>query len=769
MKRIVLLLTALLLATSAAAAQSLAFTDVTVIDVEEGVAEPGMTVVVSGDRISTVGETGTVQVPSDASVIDASGEYLIPGLWDMHAHTSSIPITRDIFFPLFIANGVTGIRNMEADCFESEQPDCIKEGFADPYPSIYEFKSWREEMEAGTLIGPRVVAASAMLDGPDPDEQSTPFRPATAEHARQHARILKKRGVDFAKIYNFIPREAYFAFADEANRLGLPFAGHVPEGVKASEASEAGQRSIEHAGFTNVAEECSAREDELRRRLRAELESDEPQLIPVWLDMVESYDAAKCAKVYETLVRNGTWVTPTLVAGERLPGEIEFDWRDDPRLRYLPREERELWGDMEEDFDATENDPHAQTLAQFEREVTREMHRAGVPLLAGSDAGTTGAFAGFGLHDELEVLVAIGLTEAEALRTATLEPARYLEAVDTQGTIEVGKLADLVLLEANPLKDITNTRRIAAVITRGRLFDRAALDGLLADVEQAASGEREANRDSVSATAAPTADAARSDTVHVALPTGETETDRANVQAAFDAVRPGDTVLFAPGTYLLGAGARLTVPDVTGLGHAEGTVLRGCDPEAFTAEAYTSGSVQFECTGLYVQTERQTIRGLTFEYTWHGIVVGPFPASAEVARAASQGEAQLAPYPSGGQRIEGNTFRASPNGIRFRGIGEDVSVVRDNDFVDVFHAIGIYGAPLHFLGNRVTVEEPGRVPNSRHPGSAILVSPGRKDCSGHVVASNRVECTPAPSTSWHVTGKRAATSRSATTPSRCAA
>lgn len=486
MKQTALLLGILLLAVGPATARSLAITDVTVINVEQGVAEPGRTVIAMGERITSVGPSSEAEIPANATVVDGRGKFLIPGLWDMHAHTSSIPITRHIFFPLFIANGVTGIRNMAADCFESEQPDCIQDGFAAPYPSIFDFKAWREEIAAGTLVGPRVVAGSAQLDGPGPREPSTPFRPGTVEHAREHARILKERGVDFAKIYNFIPRDAYSAFADEANRLGLPFAGHVPEGVRASEASELGQRSIEHAAFTNVAEECSAREDELRRRLRAELDSDEPQVIPLWVEMAESHDAVKCAAVYETLVRNGTWVTPTLVAGERLPGEVEFDWREDPRLRYLPREEREYWGDAAEEFDATEGDPRAQTLARFQREVTREMQRAGVPLLAGSDAGSTGVFAGFGLHDELAVLVAIGLTEAEALRTATLEPARYLAAVDTQGTVDVGKVADLVLLDANPLEDISNTQRIRAVVADGRYFDREALDELLAGVELAA-------------------------------------------------------------------------------------------------------------------------------------------------------------------------------------------------------------------------------------------------------------------------------------------
>lgn len=229
------------------------------------------------------------------------------------------------------------------------------------------------------------------------------------------------------------------------------------------------------------------------------------------------------------------------------------------------------------------------------------------------------------------------------------------------------------------------------------------------------------------------------DTVWIAPPTGVKDRDRANVQAVLDSVRPGDTVLFDAGMYVLGEGVYLRVPDVTVLGHPEGTVLRGCEPEAFEVEEADFLSLVFGCTGFFVQAERQTIRDLTFEYAWHGMVVGPYPSTPEEAAAT---EGILAPAPAGGQRIEGNTFRATPNGMRVMGMGDDVSVVRDNDFIDVFHAIGIYGPPLHFLDNRVTVTEPGRVPTSGHPGSAILVSPQHTDCSGHVVAGNTVEGYP---------------------------
>jgi hypothetical protein len=242
---------------------------------------------------------------------------------------------------------------------------------------------------------------------------------------------------------------------------------------------------------------------------------------------------------------------------------------------------------------------------------------------------------------------------------------------------------------------------------------------------------------------APVGSAVAMDTLRVAPPTGTPEIDRANVQAAFDSVSAGEAILFAPGTYMLGAGATLTVPDVTVLGHPAGTTLQGCEPEAFDVPDAERLSVVFGCGGLVVRAERQTIRNLTFQYAWHGIVVGPYPASLEEAM-AMQTQGLPEPFPVGGQRIEGNTFRATPNGMRVLGVGDEPSVVRDNDFIDTFHAIGIYGPPLHFVENRVSVEDPSRVPNSRHPASAILVeaqTPGT-DCSGTRVADNSVEGHP---------------------------
>lgn len=227
--------------------------------------------------------------------------------------------------------------------------------------------------------------------------------------------------------------------------------------------------------------------------------------------------------------------------------------------------------------------------------------------------------------------------------------------------------------------------------------------------------------------------------LHVAPPSGEVDVDRAAVQAAFDSVRSGDTVVFGVGRYLLGGGATLQVPGVTVMGHPDGTVLRGCEPEAFDIAPTELPSLVMSCTGLYLQAERQTIRNITFEYMWHGLVVGPYPTTVEEL-VATQGV--MPPYPAGGHTIQGNTFRSTPNGIRMLGVGEEVSVVSDNHFVDVFHAIGIYGPPVQFVGNRITVTDPTAVPTSRHPGSAILVSSGQTDCTGHVIAENSVEGYP---------------------------
>jgi imidazolonepropionase-like amidohydrolase len=469
-------------------AQTIAITNVAIVSPQSGAIQSGQTVIVGAGRIVEVGPSTEVEVPDGATRVPGDGRYLIPGLWDMHVHPGSHSNARDIVYPLSIALGVTGMRNMQGDCL-----DCGLD------------HSWETELARrqavadGTLGGPRVVASSDFAGSHGQavewtERGSSPEAPGTPDDARAFVRLARERGADFIKIYDMLPREAYLAAVDEAKTLGLTFAGHVPVEVQASEASDLGQASIEHPRTFGVLIECSAREDELRARLVEEFakapagerfDSAGSTILPLLLAMAESYDPPKCEQLAQRFVQNGTWIVPTLMTG-REPGEVGPDWRSDPYARFLTTEEREFseWYEEELALDLGEGRGDL-PVRLWERDVTRALYEAGVKILAGSDAGAL-VYWGIGLHQELELLVSAGMTEADALRAATLGPAEFLEATDSLGTVEPGKVADLVLLDANPMVDISNTQRIRAVIARGRLFDREALDRLLEEAEAAA-------------------------------------------------------------------------------------------------------------------------------------------------------------------------------------------------------------------------------------------------------------------------------------------
>ncbi len=299
-------------------------------------------------------------------------------------------------------------------------------------------------------------------------------------------RELKRRGADFIKVISLPSRDAFFAVADEAKRENIPFAGHLPVEISALEASNAGIRSIEHLYYSAFALSCSSKEEELRKSL---IERGKRGEAGVWneilLEAQATYDPEKANALWQTLKKNNTWVTPTLASLD-ITAHPENDRPEDPQLAFVPSKLAKEWRDSLGNDEMKKRAAALWRVAANDWKLTGEMRQAGVRLLAGSDSLDPFVFPGDSLHRELAELVRAGFTPAEALRAATLRAAEFLGRERELGTVEKGKIADLVLLDANPLDDIGNTRKISAVIRSGKYLDRAALDKLLAEAKSAA-------------------------------------------------------------------------------------------------------------------------------------------------------------------------------------------------------------------------------------------------------------------------------------------
>ena len=413
-------------------AQTTAITNVTVIDMTGAAPKAGQTVVIRGNRIASV---GIVKAPAGARVIDGRGKFLIPGLWDMHVHLT-IPGGETIL-SVYVANGVTGVRDMN--------------------DSLEIVRAWQPRIASGSLIGPRIVASGPYLEG---GRVPIPYLLVrTPEQGRAAVDSLAKLGVDFVKVHNRLSRESYFAIAKAVKQHGMVFAGHIPDSVTVVEASAAGQRSLEHLfGFPSI---CTDSE-------KVALEPRHP--IQRFLGTCADRDPTAD---FKQVAANGAWAVPTLVVTypvSMLPdtvlGSDSTDKYRSPALKRLEKMMMAMPGNVTPEAGAVGRKIFAKRI-----ELVGAMHRAGIPLMTGSDAPGKSVFPGFSLHDELSFFVRGGLSPMDALRAATHEPARYFNALDSMGTVQTGKVADLVLLDANPLENIINTRRIAAVIWNGRVMD----------------------------------------------------------------------------------------------------------------------------------------------------------------------------------------------------------------------------------------------------------------------------------------------------------
>lgn len=405
------------------AAPGIALVNVTVVDVLNGSLIPGQAVIIEEGRITDVKPAAQFSTTRGIRRIDAKDKYLIPGLWDMHVH---LELATKESLPYFLAYGVTGVRDMGTNSFDL-------------------VNTWRNEIEQGVQPGPRIVTPGPIIDGPFVVNglRITELRVTvnTAQEARAAVDSLVRLGVDFIKVHQQISKDAYEALASQARKHSIPFVGHHPGSVTTKEVLTAGQKSIEH--IVGIPEPDSG--------------------------------------TYKLIREQGTSVTPNLLLIEKIARYKDPALQNDPRLKQLPasliahwKKQTEAWG-----ADVDRIVVMMQDLKPIMLQRTAALRNAGIQLLAGTDLAIPYVFPGSSLHEELELLVSAGLSPVQALQAATINPARFFNKEGSMGSVQKGKDADLVLLNSNPLENISNAKDIHMVILKGRIFDRQMLDKMV--------------------------------------------------------------------------------------------------------------------------------------------------------------------------------------------------------------------------------------------------------------------------------------------------
>jgi imidazolonepropionase-like amidohydrolase len=425
---------------------------VAVVDVIRGEIVAPRTVVIVDGRIAAAGEPEAITIPPAAVRVDGRGLYLMPGLVDMHVHLFNNASRRppnEWAFPLFVANGVTGVREMRTEPWEM------------PVVEVWRFKAAR-----GEIVAPRVLAAGAAVGG------------GTVDVSRQMVRDAKKLGTDFIKIFSEVREPQWRAILGEARALGMPVCGHIPSEVSLLEAATAGQRSNEH--LTQVYEACAPGEKEWLNARKTVKDSELAKLRETQeQEVLESFDQSVCDRTAAALAKSEQVQVPTLVLSYFEALGFPKNFGEDPRRRYLRADEQARWERIFKEGYPVAGDKLAARRWDVSRQIVKTLHAAGVRILAGTDAPMPQVYPGFALQKELELLVEAGLSPADALRSATIWPAEFLGMSDSIGSIATGKRADLLLLDGNPLSDISQTQCIRAVVLDGRLLLRADLDRLL--------------------------------------------------------------------------------------------------------------------------------------------------------------------------------------------------------------------------------------------------------------------------------------------------
>lgn len=482
------LLGALLVAAPAAFAQSLVLDGVTIVDTHSGKLIRNQSVAIDGGKIVQIARAGTIKAGTGTKVIDARGKYLVPGYLDMHVHSMNEP-DPTVSFELMLAYGITGVRQM------SGSPELLAKR--------------RDGQLKLPADGPELLAM--------PGTVLTGANAGTAEAAVAEVDRQKAEGADFIKVIDVKP-DPFFAALAEAKKNGLAFDGHLQPTSAIEKAADEGMTGIEHLGpGISVLVGCSTDEAALRRAIaatpprappspsgpgpadRALRATTNPTMAtdPVNFDLmkrvVATYSENKCRALMKRIKKDGMWMTPTLIRLRTMEFGDDPAYRHSPNLRYVPAKTQQLWQEMADQFPQIVTPDRRAMLKKFwalQLRLTKLLDDAGVPMMTGTDSGGVGHWeiSGVALHQEIDLLHQAGLKPLTILQMTTLNGAKFLHREDRMGSVAVGKDADLVLLDANPIESAGNLHRIDAVVRSGKYYDKDALERLKQDAEKRVAG-----------------------------------------------------------------------------------------------------------------------------------------------------------------------------------------------------------------------------------------------------------------------------------------
>lgn len=440
---------------------------INIIDVKSGSLLKNRDIIIKDNIIIAIDTIGILESLSNSLIIDGTNKYLMPGLWDMHTHSNQY--SEWIHHPLFIANGVTGIRDLSGQLNKRDSY----------FAGSKERLLWNEELSDNKRVTPRyVLQSSFQIDGAYsvPDGFPEFFKLQKSEDVDSLLKFYKKEKVDFIKVYDQIPSESYRQLALQAPKYGMHIAGHKPIFVSLKDAIVLGQRSFEHGRIFLI--ECFPNADSLRTSNN-------------WKDfyskskksMVKEYNPELAKKLMQLMKEHNAYWAPTLQTLKFEAFAHEPAFLQNPNLKYINYIHKKLWwdGDIRHNKKKNLSKVGENFSAEFYNAAKEQIKMAseiGVPIMTGTDVTDTYIFAGFSIHDELEDLTKSGLSNLKALQSATITPAMFVGVDKDYGTIEIGKIADLVILDKNPLDNIVNSKKISSVILNGVYYDSKKIDEL---------------------------------------------------------------------------------------------------------------------------------------------------------------------------------------------------------------------------------------------------------------------------------------------------